>query len=645
MDPIQKITVTLPNGDTLELEQGASAGVVAKLISEGLSNRALAAKVNGQIVDLSAPITEDSAVEILTYNSPESREILLHSTSHVMAQAVKQLYPDVKVTIGPAIENRFYYDFDIEPPLIDADLGRIEERMNEIIKADYPIVRKELKSDEVIKLFSDLNEDYKVEIIKDIDEGETLSIYSQDDFIDLCRGPHIPSTGRIKAFKLLNVAGAYWRGDSANKMLTRVYGTSFPSKKELKKYLNFLEEAKRRDHRKIGKSLELFEINEQVGPGLVLWYPNGTTLLQVIKEYWIKEHLKRGYQLVQTPHIGKSQLWETSGHLDFYRESMFNSMKVEKDEYYIKPMNCPFHIMIYKSKTRSYRDLPIRYAELGTVYRYELSGVLHGLMRVRGFTQDDAHIICSPEQLDSEIEKLVQFSFDFICSFGFSEFDVYVSTRPKEKYVGELEMWEEATNSLKSTLEKLDVKYYIDEGGGVFYGPKIDIKIRDALNRSWQCTTIQFDFNLSERFKMEYIDSNGLKQRPYMIHRAIMGSLERFVGVLIEHTVGDFPVWLAPIQAVVIPITENQNNVAKDFFKTLVVKGIRAKLNDKSDTVGAKIREAELKKIPYMYILGEREYKNNTVSVRRRKVGDKGVYSWVEAVKLIDEEIKIKGEI
>ncbi|MCK4297555.1 MAG: threonine--tRNA ligase, partial [Candidatus Marinimicrobia bacterium] len=354
--------------------------------SEGLSNRAIAAKVNGQIVDLSAPITEDSAVEILTYNSPESREILLHSTSHLMAQAVKQLYPDAKVTIGPAIENRFYYDFDIEPPLTDADLEEIEERMNEIIKADYPIVRKELKSDEVIKLFSDLNEDYKVEIIKDIDEGETLSIYLQDDFIDLCRGPHIPSTGRIKAFKLLNVAGAYWRGDSANKMLTRVYGTSFPSKKELKKYLNFLEEAKRRDHRKIGKSLELFEINEQVGPGLVLWYPKGTTLLQVIKEYWIKEHLKRGYQLVQTPHIGKSQLWETSGHLDFYRESMFNSMKVEKDEYYIKPMNCPFHIMIYKSKTRSYRDLPIRYAELGTVYRYELSGVLHGLMRVRGFT-------------------------------------------------------------------------------------------------------------------------------------------------------------------------------------------------------------------------------------------------------------------
>ena len=645
MDPIQKITVTLPNADTLELEQGASAGDVAKLISEGLSNRALAAKVNGQIVDLSAPITEDSAVEILTYNSPESREILLHSTSHVMAQAVKQLYPDAKVTIGPAIENRFYYDFDIEPPLTDADLEEIEERMNEIIKADYPIVRKELKSDEVIKLFSDLNEDYKVEIIKDIDEGETLSIYSQDDFIDLCRGPHIPSTGRIKAFKLLNVAGAYWRGDSANKMLTRVYGTSFPSKKELKKYLNFLEEAKRRDHRKIGKSLELFEINEQVGPGLVLWYPKGTTLLQVIKEYWIKEHLKRGYQLVQTPHIGKSQLWETSGHLDFYRESMFNSMKVEKDEYYIKPMNCPFHIMIYKSKTRSYRDLPIRYAELGTVYRYELSGVLHGLMRVRGFTQDDAHIICSPEQLNSEIEKLVQFSFDFIRSFGFSEFDVYVSTRPKEKYVGELEMWEEATNSLKSALKKLQIEYSIDEGGGVFYGPKIDIKIRDALNRLWQCTTIQFDFNLSERFKMEYIDSNGLKQRPYMIHRAIMGSLERFVGVLIEHTVGDFPVWLAPIQAVVIPITENQNKVAKDFYNTLVVKGIRALLNNKSDTVGAKIREAELKKIPYMYILGEREYKNNTVSVRRRKVGDKGVYTWVEAVKLIDEEIKIKGEI
>ncbi len=645
MDPIQKITITLPDGDTLGLKQGASAGDVAKLISEGLSNHALAAKVNGKIVDLSATITEDSTVEILTYNSPESREILLHSTSHVMAQAVKQLYPDAKVTIGPAIEDRFYYDFDIEPPLTDADLKGIQERMNEIIKADYPIVREELKRNEVIKLFSDLGEDYKVEIIKDIEEGETLSVYSQDDFVDLCRGPHIPSTGKIKAFKLLNVAGAYWRGDSKNKMLTRIYGTSFPSKKELKKYLNFLEEAKRRDHRKIGKSLELFEINEQVGPGLVLWYPKGTTLLQVIKEYWIKEHLKRGYQLVQTPHIGKSQLWETSGHLGFYRESMFNSMKVEGDEYFIKPMNCPFHIMIYKSKTRSYKNLPIRYAELGTVYRYELSGVLHGLMRVRGFTQDDAHIICSPQQLNSEIEKLVQFSFDFISSFGFSEFDVYVSTRPKEKYVGELEMWEEATNSLKSALEKLRIEYSIDEGGGVFYGPKIDMKIRDALNRSWQCTTIQFDFNLPERFKMEYIASDGSKRRPYMIHRAIMGSLERFVGVLIEHTVGDFPVWLAPVQASVIPITINQNEVAEDFYNTLISKGIRAELNNKSDTIGAKIREAELQKIPYMFILGERESENKTVSVRRRKVGDKGVFNWKDAVKLITEEIRIKGEI
>ncbi|RKY52323.1 MAG: threonine--tRNA ligase, partial [Candidatus Neomarinimicrobiota bacterium] len=441
MGPIQKIIITLPDGDTLELRQGASAGDVAKLISEGLSNHALAAKVNGQIVDLSAPIAEDSTVEILTYNSPESREILLHSTSHVMAQAVKQLYPYVKVTIGPAIENRFYYDFDIEPPLTDADLKGIEERMNEIIKADYPIVRKEKKRDELIKLFSDLGEDYKVEIIKDIEEAETLSVYYQGDFVDLCRGPHIPSTGKIKAFKLLNVAGAYWRGDSNNKMLTRIYGTSFSSKKELKKYLNFLEEAKRRDHRKIGKSLELFEINEQVGPGLVLWYPKGTTLLQVIKEYWIKEHLKRGYQLVQTPHIGKSKLWETSGHLGFYRESMFNSMKVEGDEYFIKPMNCPFHIMIYKSKTRSYKNLPIRYAELGTVYRYELSGVLHGLMRVRGFTQDDAHIICSPEQLNSEIEKLVQFSFDFIRSFGFSVFEVYVSTRTQDNYGVDFEVW------------------------------------------------------------------------------------------------------------------------------------------------------------------------------------------------------------
>lgn len=639
MSPVQKIIITLPDGTEKSVDPGTNVGDIAKSISEGLYQNSLAAKVNGQLVDLSFRFIEDCSLEIVTYKSPEAHKILLHSTSHIMAQAVKQLFPDAKVTIGPAIENRFYYDFDIEVPFTEDDLEKIEKRMSEIVEQDLPVTRREFTRDELIKMFSNMGETYKVEIIESLDQEERLSVYTQGDFTDLCRGPHIPSTGKIKAFKLLNTAGAYWRGNSQNKMLTRIYGTSFPTSKDLKKYLNFLEEAKRRDHRKLGKTLELFEINEQVGPGLVLWHPRGATLLKTIKDYWIDEHLKRGYQLVQTPHIGKSNLWETSGHLGFYRESMFDSMKIDGDEYFIKPMNCPFHIQIYKAKTRSYRDLPIKYAELGTVYRYELSGVLHGLMRVRGFTQDDAHIICTPEQLDGEIEKLVRFSFDFIRSFGFSEFEIYVSTKPKEKYVGETAMWEEATASLEKALEKLAVEYSIDEGGGAFYGPKIDIKIKDALNRSWQCTTIQFDFNLSERFKMEYISSNNEKKRPYMIHRAIMGSLERFVGVLIENTVGDFPVWLAPVQAAVIPISEKQNDVAAEFLQLLLSSSIRAELNNKNETMGAKIRQAELMKIPFMFIIGEREALGKTVSIRRRKSGAKGVYSWAEAVTLLQNDI------
>jgi threonyl-tRNA synthetase len=639
LSPEAQITVTLPDGTQLTVAAGTTPGDIAKSLSDGLFQNSLAAKVNGQLIDLYIPLNQDAELELITYKSLEAHEILLHSTSHLMAQAVKQLYPQVKVTIGPAIENRFYYDFDADSPFTDEDLEKIEERMRQLVEQDLPIRRQEFNRDELIHRFSEMGETYKVEIIESISTDEILSVYTQGDFSDLCRGPHVPSTGKIKAFKLLNTAGAYWRGDSRNKMLTRIYGTSFSSTKELKNYLNFLEEAKRRDHRKIGKTLELFDINEQVGPGLVIWYPKGATLLKTITDYWVDEHLKRGYQLVQTPHIGRANLWQTSGHLGFYRESMFNSMKVEGDEYYIKPMNCPFHIQIYKSKTRSYRDLPIRYAELGTVYRYELSGVLHGLMRVRGFTQDDAHIICTPEQLDDEIEKLIQFSFDFIRSFGFREFDVYVATLPKEKYVGSVAMWEEATVALKKALEKLNVHYELDVGGGAFYGPKIDIKIRDALGRSWQCTTIQFDFNLSERFEMEYISSANEKKRPYMIHRAIMGSLERFVGVLIENTVGDFPLWLAPVQAIVIPISEKQNEIAQDFFDLLKGHKLQVELNIKSDTMGAKIREAELMKIPYMFIIGEREAQNKTVSIRQRLSGQKGTVTWEEALNQLLEAI------
>jgi len=645
LSPDQKISVILPDGSRLSVEKDSSAGDVAKTISEGLFRNSVAAKIDGKLVDLNTKVFDKSKVEILTEKSPEAHEILLHSASHIMAQAVKDLFPEVKVTIGPAIENRFYYDFDIEPPFTESDLEKIENRMNEIISADYPISRKDVSRDDAISIFSEMNEDYKVEIIRDIDNDQNLSIYSQSNFSDLCRGPHVPSTGRIKAIKLLSVAGAYWRGSSDNKMLSRIYGTAFFNKKALKKYLNLIEEAKRRDHRKIGKALDLFEINEQVGPGLVLWHPKGTTLLQTIKEYWVNQHRLNGYELVQSPHIGKSKLWETSGHLGFYRDSMFDSMKVEGDEYFIKPMNCPFHIMIYKSRSRSYKDLPVRYAELGTVYRYEMSGVLHGLMRVRGFTQDDAHIICTPEQLDNEVEKLVQFSFDFLGSFGFKEYEIFISTRPEKKYVGSVEMWDTATESLKTALDKLNVSYRIDEGEGTFYGPKIDMKIKDALGRFWQCTTIQFDFNLSERFDMNYIGTDGEKKRPYMIHRAILGSLERFIGILIEDTVGDFPVWLSPEQAVVIPITSNQNEKSEEFKSLLEKEGIRVKINTKNDTMGAKIREAELEKIPYIYIIGEREAENMTVTIRRRKVKKQKLAAWNEAVDIIKQEIKSKGGV
>lgn len=640
MIPNQQFTIKLPDGKTLTVPAGETFGRVYERIESPNKNDAIAVKFNGRLYDLSALIAEDGELELITFQHPEAHEILLHSASHVMAQAVKQLFPQAKVTIGPAIENRFYYDFDIEPALTDADLPRIEERMQEIIAADIPIVRREVTREEALQLFESMGENYKLELLEAIPAGEKISIYTQGDFTDLCRGPHVPSTGKIKAFKLLNVAGAYWRGDARNKMLTRVYGTAFATAKELQKYLHFLEEAKRRDHRKLGKALELFDINEQVGPGLVLWYPKGATLLQLIKDYWIKKHLASGYELVQTPHIGRAQLWQTSGHLDFYKESMFDAMDVEGDTYYIKPMNCPFHIQIYKSKTRSYRDLPIRYAELGTVYRYELSGVLHGLMRVRGFTQDDAHIICTPEQLDEEIEKLVRFAFDYLRTFGFTEFDVYVATRPKEKYVGEVEKWQQATAALQKALTELNVDYHIDEGGGAFYGPKIDIKIRDALGRSWQCTTIQFDFNLSERFNMEYTAADGIQKQPYMIHRAIMGSLERFVGVLLEHTVGDFPVWLAPVQAVVIPITSAQNEVAGEFYRSLLDQGYRVELNTKNDTMGAKIRQAELAKVPFMFIIGEREAAQRQVSIRRRKAGSVGVVDWTTAWNTLREAVE-----
>lgn len=629
----EKIKIKLPDGTEKNFPKGSTSYDVALSISKGLAEHSYLAKVNDKLVDLNAKLKNDSNVELITDKSPELEEVLLHSAAHVMAQAVKRLYPKVKVAIGPAIENGFYYDFDFDEPLTEADLPKIEKEMKKIIDEDYSIERKEISKKEAIEYFSNPKENYKLEIIDEFPDNEQISLYSQGDFTDLCRGPHLPSTGKIKAFKLLSVAGAYWRGDEKNKMLSRIYGTAFISKKKLNKYLNLLEEAKKRDHRKLGKQLDLFDISEQVGQGLVLWYPKGATLKKIIEDFWFKEHKKNDYELVLSPHIGKSGLWETSGHLDFYRESMYPPMDVEGQDYYIKPMNCPFHIMIYQRRQQSYRDLPVRYAELGTVYRYELSGALHGLMRVRGFTQDDAHIICTPDQLDEEIEKLIAFSFEFLKAFGFKKFEVFLSTIPTDKYVGEPAKWKKAQDSLSLSLEKMKVPYEIDEGGGAFYGPKIDIKIRDAIGRLWQCTTIQFDFNLPERFDMNFTASDGTNQRPYMIHRAIMGSLERFIGILLEDTAGNLPVWLSPYQVCIIPITDRQVEYVKKIDKKLKDNSIRSKIDSHQEKVGAKIRTAELEKIPYMLIIGDKEMESGKVSVRKHGSGDQGKM-------LLDEFIK-----
>jgi len=634
----EKIKIKLPDGTKKEFTSGSTSYDVALSISKGLAEHSYFAKVNGKLVDLKAKLKNDCNVEIITDKSPELNSVLLHSAAHIMAQAVKRLYPKVKIAIGPAIENGFYYDFDFEEPLTEADLPKIEKEMKNIIDEDHPIERKEISKKEAVKYFTNLNEPYKLAIINELSENEKIFLYSQGDFTDLCRGPHISSTGKIKAFKLLSVAGAYWRGDEKNKMLSRIYGTAFIDKKKLNKYLNFLEEAKKRDHRKLGKQLDLFGVSEQVGQGLILWYPKGATLKKTIEDFWFEEHKKNDYELVLTPHIGKSGLWETSGHLDFYRESMYSPMDIDGQDYYIKPMNCPFHIMIYQRKQQSYRDLPVRYAELGTVYRYELSGTLHGLMRVRGFTQDDAHIICTPDQLDEEIRKLLAFSFEYLKAFGFKKFEVFLSTMPTDKYVGEPAKWKKAQDSLSQSLEKMEIAYKIDEGGGAFYGPKIDIKIKDAIGRLWQCTTIQFDFNLPERFDMNYTASDGSYQRPFMIHRAIMGSLERFIGILLEDTAGNLPVWLSPFQVCILPITDRQIEYSQEIDKKLKENGIRSKINAHQEKIGAKIRSAELEKIPFMLIIGDKEMESVKVSVRKHGSGDQGKMLLDEFIKKINDK-------
>ena len=563
-------------------------------------------------------------------------ESLRHSTAHVMAHAVKNLFPDAQVAIGPSIEDGFYYDFGVSAPFTPDDLEKISAEMQRVIKAGKPFVRKEISREEALALFAD--EPFKVELIEDLPADEIISIYEEGDFIDLCRGPHIDNAGQIKAFRLLKSSGAYWRGDERNAMLQRIYGTAFSTQQELDDYLKMLEEAEKRDHRKLGRELDLFSLQEEAGPGLVFWHPKGAFVRTVIEDHWRSEHLNNGYDLVMTPHIARQDLWRTSGHLDFFNENMYQPMMVDETPYLIKPMNCPFHLLIYKSRVRSYRELPIRWAELGTVYRYERSGVLHGLMRVRGFTQDDAHIMCSREQLDSETKRVLEFVLSMLRRFGFSDYEVFLSTRP-EQSVGDDDVWEQATDALRSALDAQGLSYQVDEGGGAFYGPKIDVKIKDAIGRVWQCSTIQVDFNEPERFDLTYVGQDNAHHRPIMIHRALLGSMERFMGVLIEHYAGAFPLWLAPVQAVVIPIADRHSEYAGKVADDLRASGFRTEVDDRNEKTGYKIREAQLQKIPYMLVVGDREQEAGAVAVRSRSEGDLGAISVADLIQQFKKEL------
>jgi len=561
-----------------------------------------------------------------------------HSAAHIMAAAVARLFENVQLDIGPATDDGFYYDFDLPARIAPEDFQRIEAEMSRIIKADYPFEKIQMSRNEAAEALK--GRKYKLERLADIPEGETITFYKCGDFIDLCRGPHLSRTGEISAFKLLSVAGSYYRGLETNPMLQRIYGIAAQSKKELEDYLNRLEEARKRDHRKLGRELDLFSSHDEIGPGLILWHPKGALIRSMIEDYWRREHLKEGYELLYTPHLGRSLLWTTSGHLDFYRESMYAPMKIDDQEYFIKPMNCPFHIMVYKTNLRSYRELPLRWAELGTVYRYEKTGVLHGLLRVRGFTQDDAHIFCTAGQMEEEIKKTLRFAIKILRSFGFADISAYLSTKPA-KAIGSDETWTAATNSLRNALQNEKIAFSVDEGAGVFYGPKVDLKVHDAIGREWQMSTVQFDFNLPERFDVSYIGEDGQPHRPYMVHRALLGSLERFFGILIEHYGGAFPFWLAPEQARILPITDKELEYANKVAEALRRELIRVKIDTSSGKIGAKIRNAQIEKIPYMLIVGPKEQTAQTVSVRSRSEGDKGALPLAALIDKFKEEAKI----
>lgn len=617
---------------------------VAEALKDLVSNRErkqiVAARLDGHAVDLSAPIEKDALFAPIVMESQEGLEILRHSAAHVLAEAVLALFGrEVKVAIGPAIADGFYYDFDRPEPFTPDDFQRIEAKMQEIVASAAPFSRETLSRAEAIDLFSRSGQPYKVELLQEIQE-DMVTVYRQGDFVDLCRGPHLPHAGWLKAFKIVKIAGAYWRGDEKRQMLQRIYGTAFFDAKDLKAHLARLEEAKKRDHRKLGRELELFTIQDQVGPGLILWQPKGALLRKIIEDHWREEHYRNDYELLFTPHIARRDMWQTSGHLDFYGENMFSPMDIEDVSYQLKPMNCPFHIAIYKTSKRSYRELPLRWCELGTVYRFEKTGALHGLMRVRGFTQDDAHIFCRPDHLEEEIFNILDLNLHVLSTFGFDQYDVYLSTRP-EKYVGSDAHWDQATNALKMALEKKGLAYEVDPGEGVFYGPKIDIKIKDVLGRSWQCSTIQVDFNLPERFEISYTGEDGREHQPIMIHRALMGSLERFFGVLIEHYAGAFPVWLAPVQARIMNITDGQLPFAEAVYGELRRAGVRVEKDLRNEKLNYKIREAQMQKIPYMLILGDKEVESRQVTVRLRDGQNLPAMTIAEFVAMVVRENEI----
>jgi threonyl-tRNA synthetase len=639
------INITLPDNSVRQVEAGTTAMDIALSISEGLARNVLAAKFNEKVVDANMPIQEDGKLQLLTWNDNEGKAAMWHSSAHLMAEAIEILYPGAKFGIGPDIENGFYYDIDLgERTITEADLTKVEQKMKELVKQKQAFVRSEVSKKEALDYFTQKDDEYKLELIDGLEDGE-ISFYQCGDFVDLCRGPHIPNTGVIKAIKLLSVAGAYWRGDENRKQLTRIYGITFPKKKELDQYLEMLEEAKKRDHRKIGKELELFTFSNRVGQGLPLWLPKGAMLRERLENYLKGVQKDAGYLPVITPHIGGKELYVTSGHYAKYGEDSFRPITTpnEGEEFLLKPMNCPHHCEIYKSKPHSYRDLPYRLAEFGTVYRYEQSGELHGLTRVRGFTQDDAHIFCRPDQVKDEFKNVIKIVLKIFKALKFEDFITQISIRDKsnmEKYIGSDENWEKAESAIIEVAQESGLDYVIEEGEAAFYGPKMDFMVRDAIGRKWQLGTIQVDYNLPERFELEYIGKDNQKHRPVMIHRAPFGSMERFVAVLIEHTAGKFPLWLTPEQVRILPISEKYQKYAEKVLELLNNSDIRAQIDDRSEKTGRKIRDAEMQRVPYMLIVGEKEETDSKVSFRKQGSGDQGSVSVVDFIKMIDDEVK-----